>query len=187
MSELEWECNDFTHSDTHIKYSGTAGPGKNPVDEKPAGNSYDANGNFLIDNATSTPLNYYSSLSSIAPSNNVNLTSPTGETDCDYDCDAFLSWFDTWKSSINDVSLPFYNLIVYPNPVEDGIFHLNLVNATDNINAEIEIFNAIGEKVSSKIITSNISNINVSALSKGTYYLRLIIDNEIYSTIVLLE
>ncbi len=74
---------------------------------------------------------------------------------------------------------------VYPNPATD-VFTLLIDNAQwtiDNGQLSMEIYNVLGEKMQSEAITNNQSTINISSLSKGMYFVRLIdADNNVLYT-----
>ena len=79
------------------------------------------------------------------------------------------------------VSLGVYenNLLsfeMYPNPVSD-LLNIKLPTGTDK--AEVSVFDYTGRLVSSKIISSNDTAIDVQKISKGIYMIRLAANNKI--------
>lgn len=65
-------------------------------------------------------------------------------------------------------------LVVYPNPTH-GIFFLNIKNENPNPEAfKVKVLNLIGQTVVSKEIDSNReTQIDISVLPKGFYYIRV--------------
>ena len=62
-------------------------------------------------------------------------------------------------------------LVIYPNPAVNTI----TVNAElGMLNAELKIFNAQGQLVTSSVVEGQKSTIDISALSSGVYYLSLV-------------
>lgn len=66
-------------------------------------------------------------------------------------------------------------LLIYPNPVSDGILNINLNQSSSDEQVGLSIFNITGKRVLNK--TFNTTNgrlvLNVSALSKGVYILNI--------------
>ena len=62
------------------------------------------------------------------------------------------------------------SLTVYPNPFNN---ELTVNYEPKNNTAKLEVYNLIGEKIASQIITKNISTINLSNLVGGIYFLRV--------------
>ena len=62
------------------------------------------------------------------------------------------------------------NLILYPNPAKDKITisHLHITGIT-----QLSIFNVNGEKVMEKQLTNNETQIDISALPRGVYFVRV--------------
>jgi len=71
---------------------------------------------------------------------------------------------------LNDQSIE--GLVIYPNPTANI---LNLDAATPISN--VEIVNVLGQVLIFESSNSTISNIDVSALSKGTYFIKVTSDN----------
>ena len=63
-------------------------------------------------------------------------------------------------------------LVIYPNPVANILS----IDATTPI-SNVEIINVLGQVLVSKSSNSTISNIDVSTLSKGTYFIKVTSDN----------
>ena len=70
---------------------------------------------------------------------------------------------DCTTASIDDQNQ--LNISIYPNPTNDKLFIQGLSDAT-----EVSIYNILGKEV---ISTKNTSNINVKALPKGVYIIRI--------------
>jgi hypothetical protein len=74
------------------------------------------------------------------------------------------------STGIADI-VSFQNFKIYPNP-SNGTFILK-----DCINDQISIYNLMGEKVYSKIASSNNQIIDLSTQAKGIYVIKLLINN----------
>ncbi len=76
--------------------------------------------------------------------------------------------------------------IVYPNPTNNGNFKVNLKKFGINVlskNISLIIYNELGELVFSKKLTEEISSENISKLSNGIYFIKIIsADNTIIYT-----
>jgi hypothetical protein len=70
----------------------------------------------------------------------------------------------------------FYHL--YPNP-NNGNFTIELSNSTLSQEVAVKIISTIGQVVHSEIMTSKQTNLDVSHLSSGIYYLQLDLDGKI--------
>ena len=68
------------------------------------------------------------------------------------------------------------NFEMYPNPVSDA---LNIQLPTSTEKAEVSVFDYTGRLVSSKIISSNDTAIDVQKISKGIYMIRVAANNKI--------
>ena len=68
------------------------------------------------------------------------------------------------------------NFEMYPNPVSD-LLNIKLPTGTDK--AEVSVFDYTGRLVSSKIISSNDTAIDVQKISKGIYMIRVDANNKI--------
>lgn len=73
-------------------------------------------------------------------------------------------------------------LKAYPNPVKD---FLNLSYSQDI--SEVAIFNLLGQQLFSKKINATESQINMSNLSKGTYLVKVTVDNEVKTIKIIKE
>jgi hypothetical protein len=89
----------------------------------------------------------------------------------------------TMKVSVNSNCA---GAIVYPNPTNNGNFKVNLKKFGINViskNISLIIYNELGELVYSKKLTEEISSENISKLSNGTYFIKIVsADNSIYYT-----
>ncbi|MCC6182355.1 MAG: T9SS type A sorting domain-containing protein [Bacteroidia bacterium] len=70
---------------------------------------------------------------------------------------------------------------IYPNP-NNGRYTL-AVNTLENlnVNALMEIFSLVGNKVYTQVISTSITNIDVSALTKGIYMIKFSYNNKVES------
>ena len=71
---------------------------------------------------------------------------------------------------INENSNWSYSFIIYPNPTNNNVFINCLSNFKD---ISLTIFNLYGIQLKSYLINEKLSNINISDLSPGLYYLKL--------------
>jgi hypothetical protein len=79
-----------------------------------------------------------------------------------------------------------FGAVIYPNPTDHGSFKVNLKKFGINIlskNISLLMYNGLGELVLSKKLTEEISSQNVSKLSNGTYFIKIVsADNTIIYT-----
>jgi len=66
---------------------------------------------------------------------------------------------------------------MYPNPVNS---ELNIVLPSNLDNAQVEIYNVLGKKISSKNLNDSFNKLNVSTLSTGIYLIKIIGDNNTF-------
>ena len=116
----------------------------------------------------------------------------------------------TWSPSINNTATTIYTFtpdanqcansinltvtvnnncglaVVYPNPTNNGNFNVNLKKFGISIlskNISLLMYNELGELVLSKKLTEEISSQNVSKLSNGTYFIKIVsADNSVIYT-----
>ncbi|MDP2175170.1 MAG: T9SS type A sorting domain-containing protein, partial [Bacteroidota bacterium] len=76
---------------------------------------------------------------------------------------------------------------VYPNP-STGIVNIDLKGAMTQ-NATLEVFNAMGQKVLSQIYTDAVGKfeIDLSGNAKGVYNIKLIVDGQVVSKLIVLQ
>lgn len=96
------------------------------------------------------------------------------------DYDGYITRFKL--SNVNYVGLNEFkylqnDLLLYPNPAQEYIT-IYLSNSDEKKN--FTIFNSMGQEISSGILTNNISNLNVSFLSEGMYF--IVISDKINKT-----
>ncbi|MFO7879660.1 MAG: choice-of-anchor J domain-containing protein, partial [Bacteroidales bacterium] len=106
----------------------------------------------------------------------------------DYDGEAVYFAFrhhdctDQFQLKVDDVTIDFItgsdaisneNLSIFPNPANNNV---TVENAE---NADISIYNMVGQTVVSEKATSNRETINISDLSEGTYIIRIENGNEV--------
>jgi uncharacterized repeat protein (TIGR01451 family) len=71
-------------------------------------------------------------------------------------------------SALSSESFVFNNLKIYPNPIK------NEFNISQNEEiSEISFYSVLGQMVFMKVINSNKSNIDISGLSSGTYFVKI--------------
>ena len=80
-------------------------------------------------------------------------------------------------TGINELTNSVFNTIVFPNPTA-GVLTIN-TNRTLGNDATVEIMNTIGAIVYKQTVSVSNLTINVSGLSSGVYYLKLISNNTI--------
>ena len=68
---------------------------------------------------------------------------------------------------------------VYPNP-SNGIFIINMEDVKGQM-AEVEIYNALGQKVYKSEVKSQKQEIDLSTQVKGIYFVKMIADDKVYS------
>jgi hypothetical protein len=84
-------------------------------------------------------------------------------------------------ASLNNDTFAFSNVIIYPNPVKDV---LNLSFETTISSASI--YNVLGQEVLTKSINANEGKIDVSNLTSGTYFVK-VISNDLTKTIKIIK
>ena len=93
---------------------------------------------------------------------------------------SFTGTYESYAFSIaavgNEITMLENNMVVYPNPAQSN---LNILNAGE---AQISLFNALGQEVLNINRADDMQNIDISSLPQGTYILRAIRDNEVYTT-----
>lgn len=96
------------------------------------------------------------------------------------DGDFLLSVYDA--SLLSNPVFEAGNFKSYPNPVKDI---LNL--SYDKEISDVVVFNLIGQEVMTKTINSNQSKVDMSALSAGTYLVKITADNQVQTIKVVKE
>ena len=92
---------------------------------------------------------------------------------CSSDLDNKIAWYvNSTALGVDDYS--FNNFSIYPNPVKD-ILRIN----TDKTSYQIEVYNALGEPL---ILKKNVSQIVVSTLSQGIYFIKIKDEKGNYTT-----
>ena len=77
------------------------------------------------------------------------------------------------------------DIAVYPNPCSD-FFNINLNQLASEIN--IDIFNSNGDKVISQIyLNSNNIHISVENLKRGFYFVKMKIDDKIFTERIVIQ
>jgi len=69
------------------------------------------------------------------------------------------------------------NINIYPNPANNILY---IEGVFDNSNNNLQIYNSLGSLIISKQITQNITTIDISQLSNGVYFVKILSDNFIY-------
>ena len=75
------------------------------------------------------------------------------------------------------------NITVRPNPATDNF----TVNLTDNSNAQIQLYNLVGQVVYSDNVQNQIVNVNVSNLNSGVYMLKVTQNGKVYTSKVIVK
>jgi hypothetical protein len=60
--------------------------------------------------------------------------------------------------------------VIYPNP-NNGVF--NIMIGTISENMSVEVYNIIGELVSTQVITGNVTPVNMSQMTNGIYLVKI--------------
>ena len=76
------------------------------------------------------------------------------------------------------------NILFYPNP-SNGI--LRITNVAELQITNLEVYNVMGEEVYKSEVKSQKEEINLSTVPKGIYFVKVIADEKIYSTKVVIE
>lgn len=87
-----------------------------------------------------------------------------------------------YDASLGSGSFDNANFSYYPNPIKNT---LNLTYNQEISNAEV--FNLLGQKVSSNVINANSAQIDMSNLSKGAYLVRVTSNNQVKTIKVIKE
>ena len=75
--------------------------------------------------------------------------------------------------------------VIYPNPASNFIAISR--GPVNNTTLKIQLYDAIGRKLLDKIITASSEEINVAQISSGTYLLRMIQNNEVYTQKIIVK
>ncbi len=86
---------------------------------------------------------------------------------------------------INNIREENYNFNIYPNPVENK-FCITFIE-TGSINNELKIYNVFGDLVYQSLIQNSKSEINISDLPNGMYFVKLISDKQILTKKIIKE
>lgn len=91
-------------------------------------------------------------------------------------CEMAINTIDTisnnYSKVLNDEKI---NIEIYPNPAKDNLY----IKLSDDLPANVEIFNLEGCKIYSKKTIGNIGIIDISQLTKGIYLIKISKNNEI--------
>lgn len=83
------------------------------------------------------------------------------------DCTASDCIYVRLTTSISNIETNYFDL--YPNPIIDFV----TIRSNSVLNTKIQLFNSIGMLVLDNVILENFLKLDLSALARGTYYLRL--------------
>lgn len=75
---------------------------------------------------------------------------------------------DIWQATLSLDQEVLVNSSIYPNPVLDGMITVNVDSPV-----ELDIFNIVGQRISSKTLNKNRNLIDLSRLNAGLYLIRL--------------
>jgi hypothetical protein len=87
-----------------------------------------------------------------------------------------------YDASLGNNSFDSANFAYYPNPVKNTL-NLSYTKEISNV----EVFNLLGQKVSSNVINANDAQIDMSNLSKGAYMVKVTSDNQVKTVKVIKE
>lgn len=139
------------------------------------GNSADEIGNGIASSTTSSAIY----LGGVFNSGLVSFGTNTIYKGCGED--VFYAKLDMTTGMQDASSTSDITLNLFPNPSSNGIFSIN----DELANAEIEIYNVLGEKI---VSNSNINNtIDLSAQAKGVYFVRFILKEKILSRKIIID
>jgi len=86
------------------------------------------------------------------------------------------------SSSLSNEEVNFTNLKVYPNPVK------NVLNVSFSQEiSTVEIFNLLGQKVSSKLMNANQGEVDMTNLTSGAYTVRVTSNDQVKTLKVIKE
>ena len=87
-----------------------------------------------------------------------------------------------YDASLGNNSFDSSNFAYYPNPVK------NTLNLSYNQEiSNVEVFNLLGQRVSSNVINANAAQIDMSNLSKGAYMVKVTSNNQLKTIKVIKE
>lgn len=75
------------------------------------------------------------------------------------------------------------NISIYPNPATENF----VVNLADNSNAQIQLFNLVGQVVVEQNVNAQTATINVSNLNDGIYMLKVMQNGQVYTSKVVVR
>lgn len=85
-----------------------------------------------------------------------------------------------YDASLSAPSFDEAGIKFYPNPVKD-ILYLSYRQGI----SDVAVYNVLGQQVMTKFVNSNLSQIDMSALSKGTYLIKVNVNNQVFTTKVI--
>ena len=151
--------------------------GKNPGGSAAARTTTDANGAYSF---SKVPNGSYSIYADIPNYGMVNIltttltTSSNQSTNNNYCVDSVAIYTCALNSITENTKLT--DLIsLYPNPNNGSLF----VKVADYANVQIELYSVMGQKVLSEPILSQDQAVNISSLSNGVYFARILKDNKV--------
>lgn len=83
--------------------------------------------------------------------------------------EAFEKASDFFDGTLKIIKTNFSDFEIYPNPIQDDI----IIKTSFNEDLNISIYNLLGEKIISKIVTPLSKEIDVSHLKSGIYFLKI--------------
>lgn len=89
------------------------------------------------------------------------------------------------STGLSAVQNPQAEISIYPNP-STGVFQLNISNIP-SVNTTVEIYSTTGEKVYGGTIIKQQSEIDISNLSNGIYFVRINDQTKVYSTKIIVQ
>jgi hypothetical protein len=152
--------------------------GKNPGGTAAARTTTDNSGAYSFSNVLNGNYSIYADIPNYGMVNILTVTiSPTNSVSINnnYCVDSVSIYNCSPAVGITKFSTPNTLINVYPNP-NNGLFYID-ANGYDNLQAEI--YSMVGQKIFSETVSSKYQVLNISELSAGIYFVRVLKDNKI--------
>ena len=88
-----------------------------------------------------------------------------------------------WKSNVAVQDMRSMDITIYPNPASDI---LN-IKSESIINGRLDLHSMSGQLIKSIVVNSNVNQVTVDYLQKGTYLFSIIQDQFIYKKIIIIQ
>jgi hypothetical protein len=152
--------------------------GKNPGGTAAARTTTDNSGTYGFSNVPNGNYSIYADIPNYGMVNILTVTiSPTNTQSLNnnYCVDSVFIYNCSPAVGITKFSLPNASVIIYPNP-NNGSFYVD-ANGYDNLQAEV--YSVVGQKVFGETVSNKYQALNISELSAGIYFVRVLRDNKI--------